>query len=77
MRTSWERLRAICVPSGQEANGRVLENSKHIIKQVGATEWLLSANDQPDTEIIHNTHMKQTSMPPVVFEPAIPRKRIT
>jgi len=72
MRTWWERLHEICVPSGQKVNGHVLENNKHIIKQVGATVGFLSASDQPDTETIHNTHMKQTSMPPVGFEPAIP-----
>ena len=71
MRTWWERLLAIYVPSGQEVNGHVLEHNKHIIKQVGATVGLFSANVQPDTETIHNTHMKQTSMPPLGFEPAI------
>jgi len=61
------------MPSGQEVNGHVLE---HNIKQVGATVGLLSSSDQPrhrDLYLIeHNTHIRQTSMPPVEFEPAIP-----
>jgi len=27
--------------------------------------------DQPDAEIIHNTHKRQTSMPPAGFKPTI------
>ena len=34
----------------------------------------LWTSDQPDAEIKHNTHNRQTPMPPAGFEPAIPAR---